>query len=152
MSLVRKATCWTPAPSCQARKSSIWPARRVRSGCRIVNVTPPDGLCTTLDIMPWSPTSMYSWNVTVKPNTCSWKAIVASSSPAGTHTAAWSMMRSRSSFAPSAAPAARHEPHRVVDDAQQVVLRPVGGARLHLDRAGLELGARAAAFDEPVDH
>jgi len=42
MSLVRNATCCTPAPSCQARKSSIWPAWRLRSGWRIVNVTPPD--------------------------------------------------------------------------------------------------------------
>ncbi len=37
----------------------------------IVNVAPPDGLCTTFDSMPCSPTSMYSWKITAKPKTCS---------------------------------------------------------------------------------
>ena len=48
--------------------------------------------------------------------------------------------------------AGRHAHRRVVDEAQQVVGRSGGGARLHLDRTGLELGVRAAAFDEAVDH
>ncbi len=48
--------------------------------------------------------------------------------------------------------AGRHAHRGVVDDAQQVVVRSGGGAWLHLDRAGLELGAGAMAFDEAVDH
>ena len=48
--------------------------------------------------------------------------------------------------------AGRHAHRRVVDDAQQVVVRSGGGAWLHLDHAGLELGVRAAALDEAIDH
>src|ERR1017187_5113800 len=103
MSLVPNATCCTPAPWCQARKSSIWPGRRLMSGSMNVNVTPPEGLCTTLLRMPCSPTSMYSSNVTAKPNARSCRAIVASSSPTGTHTAAWSMTRSSPSSAAASA-------------------------------------------------
>ena len=54
--------------------------------------------------MPWAPTSTYSWKMTVNPSTRSWKATVGSSSPAGTHSATWSMRVSRSPAAPSAAP------------------------------------------------